>query len=339
MLKDRSFERIDIDCCELPSIASVPNYQDEPLFSHKLGEVSRQHGEPRETGQRVMSNGCGRTLRAISTVTRDHQGGVRGMGALQEAAERRLADEARDRARDELAHIARLITLGELTASIAHEINQPLSGILTNASTCHRMLAAEPPNIQGALETARRTLRDGNRASEVVQRLRALLQKKEFADELLDLNEAAGEAIALCLQDLQRRGVALHSNFDPALPPVRGDKVQLQQVILNLVLNAADAMEGVHHRPRQVIVETSQSSAGWVRLAVRDSGRGIRSEDIDKIFNAFYSTKPQGMGIGLSVSRSIIDRHSGEIWAASNDGPGTTFAFTIPNAVSNIEPR
>jgi signal transduction histidine kinase len=149
---------------------------------------------------------------------------------------------------------------------------------------------------------------------------------------LVDLNKAASEAIALSFQNLQGRGVTLDSSFGPALPPVRGDQVQLQQVILNLILNAADALEGVHDRPRHVIVKTSRSSAGWVELSVRDTGRGVHPDDLHKIFDAFYTTKAQGMGIGLSVSQSIIHRHGGEIRAARNRGAGSTFAFTVPGA-------
>jgi signal transduction histidine kinase len=217
-----------------------------------------------------------------------------------------------------------------MTASIAHEVNQPLSGIITNASTCLRMLAADPPNVEGASETARRTLRDGNRASDVITRLRALFGKKSSTSESVDLNEAALEVIALSLSELQRNRVMLRTELADDLPPVAGDRVQLQQVILNLFLNASDAMSGVDDRPRQLVIRTERQEDDRVRLSVQDTGVGLEPQALDRLFEAFYTTKSGGMGIGLSVSRSIIDSHQGRLWAAPNDGPGATFSFSIP---------
>jgi PAS domain S-box-containing protein len=229
-----------------------------------------------------------------------------------------------------LAHLARVMTMGELTASIAHEVNQPLSGIVTNASTCLRMLAADPPNIDGARETARRTIRDGNRASEIIERLRALFSKREVSTEAVDLNDAVREVIALSSSELNKNQVMLRSELADHLPPVTGDRVQLQQVVLNLIMNASDAMSGVDDRPRQLFVRTEPESSGHVRLIVQDTGVGFEPQDMDRLFEAFYTTKSTGMGMGLSVSRSIIARHHGRLWAAMNDGPGATFAFSIP---------
>jgi len=195
-----------------------------------------------------------------------------------------------------------------LTASIAHEVNQPLSGIVTNASTCLRMLAADPPNVEGARETARRTIRDGNRASEVIARLRALFTKKEPAAESVDLNEATREVIALSLSELQRNRVVVRAELTDDLPRVMGDRVQLQQVILNLLLNGSDAMRGVD-RPRELMISTGPDGDDRVRLVVQDAGVGFTPDGADKLFDAFYTTKDGGMGIGLSVSRSIIDSH------------------------------
>ena len=252
------------------------------------------------------------------------------IGALQDVTERRVAEEALNRARSELAHVARLTTLSTLTASIAHEVNQPLSGIITNAGTCLRMLDANPPNVDGARETARRTIRDGNRASEVVKRLRALFSKKDFTMEPLDLNEATREVVALSLSELQRNRVIVQSELADDLPPITGDRVQLQQVILNLLRNASDAMVGVHDRPRQLLIRTEQEGGDRLRMTVRDAGTGFDRQIMDKLFDAFYTTKSDGMGIGLSVSRSIVERHHGRLWAEPNDGPGATFSFSIP---------
>ena len=252
------------------------------------------------------------------------------IGAIQDVTARRLSEQALERARSDLAHVARVATLGALTASIAHEVNQPLSGIITNAGTCLRMLDTTPPDVDGARETARRTIRDGNRASDVITRLRSLFSKKDFTLEPLDLNEATREVIALSLSELQRNRVIVQSELADDLPSITGDRVQLQQVLLNLLRNASDAMVGVDDRPRQLLIRTESEGRDHVRVTVRDAGVGIERQGMDKLFDAFYTTKSGGMGIGLSVSRSIVERHRGRLWAEPNDGPGATFAFSIP---------
>lgn len=235
-----------------------------------------------------------------------------------------------EQARAELAHVARVLSMGALTASITHEINQPLAGIVTNASTCLRMLAADPPNLEGAKETARRTIRDGNRASEVVHRLRALYSRKGGAFEPLNLNETVGEVIALLLSELQQQRVIVRAELAERLPRVSGDRVQLQQVILNLLRNAADAMRHVDDRPRKVLVRTEREQIDRVRLSVTDAGVGFDPQAAEKLFELFYTTKDDGMGIGLSVSHSIIENHRGRLWATLNEGPGATFSFSVP---------
>ncbi len=250
----------------------------------------------------------------------------------RELAERRMLEERLDKARLELAHVARVTSLGILTASIAHEVNQPLSGIITNAGTCLRMLAADPPNVDGARETARRTIRDGNRASEVISRLRALYGKKDATIESVDLNESTREVLALSLSELQRNRVLVQQELADGLPLVAGNRVQLQQVILNLLRNGSDAMSAVDDRPRQLLIRTEADEDDHVRLTVKDSGVGFAPQAADRLFDSFYTTKNDGMGIGLSVSRSIIERHHGRLWATLNTGPGATFAFSIPRA-------
>ena len=278
----------------------------------------------------ITSAGNVKHLHAVGHVMEEIAGRPVFIGAIQDVTERKVAEEALNRARSELAHVARVTTLSTLTASIAHEVNQPLSGIITNAGTCLRMLDANPPNVDGARETARRTIRDGNRASEVVKRLRALFSKKDFTMEPLDLNEATREVVALSLSELQRNRVIVQSELADDLPPITGDRVQLQQVILNLLRNASDAMVGVHDRPRQLLIRTEQEGGDRVRMTVRDAGTGFDRQIMDKLFDAFYTTKSDGMGIGLSVSRSIVERHHGRLWAEPNDGPGATFSFSIP---------
>ena len=269
-------------------------------------------------------------LHAVAHATRDQDGQLQYIAAVQDVTARRMSEEALGKARSELAKVARVTSLGVLTASIAHEINQPLSGIITNAGTCLRMLSADPPNVEGARETARRTIRDGNRASDVITRLRTLYSKKDPQPELMDLNEAAQEVTSLSLSELQRNRVILRQEFAEDLPPVRGDRIQLQQVMLNLLRNASDAMSAVDDRPRELVIRTERDDGDRVRLSVKDAGVGFPPQASDKLFEAFYTTKTDGMGIGLSISRSIIEAHHGRLWATPNDGPGATFSFAIP---------
>ncbi len=304
--------------------------EDRHILPEKRKEA-RTVGEGQDYQIRLlMPDGSVRYLHTTSSEIRDASGRRLYIGALQDVTQRRLGEEALNKARSELAHVSRVTALSALTASIAHEINQPISGIITNASTCLRMLQGDPPNVDGARETARRTIRDGNRASDVITRLRALFSKKEFTLERMDLNQATQEVMALTLNDLQRNGVTVQSELAEDLLPVNGDRVQLQQVILNLIRNASEAMDDVHDRPRHLLIRTEREGNGYVRLSVRDAGVGFEGQNMDKIFDSFYTTKSGGMGIGLAVSRSIIDRHQGRLWAEPHDGPGATFAFTIP---------
>jgi C4-dicarboxylate-specific signal transduction histidine kinase len=261
-------------------------------------------------------------------------GNLEFMGAVRDVTERVRAEEALRQVQADLAHVARVATLNAIAASIAHEVNQPLSGILTNANTCVRMLAAEPPNLMGAAETARRTIRDANRASEVIKRLRAMFSKETPTTERVDLNDAAQEVITLSAGELQRSRVLLQTEFSADIPLVSADRVQLQQVILNLLLNAADAMSGVDNRPRKLLVQTQLLDDGRVKLAVRDSGTGVDPRTVEKLFEAFYTTKTDGMGVGLSICRSIIESHNGRLWAEPNDEFGATFSFCVPTVTA-----
>ena len=280
----------------------------------------------------VTARGAVKHVRGVAHVREIVEGRPMFVGALQDVTESMVAEEALSKARSELAHVARVTTVSALTASIAHEVNQPLSGIITNASTCLRMLAIDAPDLDGARETARRTIRDANRASDVITRLRALFTRKESTLEPLDLNEALREVIALSLSDLQRNRVVLQSDLADDVPIVTGDRIQLQQVVLNLLRNASDAMVGVDDRPRQLLIKTEHEHDSRVRVTVRDSGVGFDRQSMEKLFDAFYTTKSGGMGIGLSVSRSIVEGHHGRLWAEPNDGPGATFSFSIPLA-------
>lgn len=298
----------------------------------KMVEQARKSGHDFEWQYRLlMPDQSIKYLHAVGRATRDQEGQLEYIAAIQDVTARRVSEEALDKARSELAHMAGVMSLGVLTASIAHEVNQPLSGIMTNVSTCLRMLAADPPKLDGARETAQRAIRDVNRASDVIQRLRALYSKKEPMQEPVDLNDATREVIALSLSELQRNRVILRHELADDIPVVTGDRIQLQQVILNLLRNASDAMNAIDDRPRHLLIRTERDSGDQVRLSVKDVGAGFEPQAASRFFDAFYTTKNDGMGIGLSVSRSIIESHHGRLWVSANDGPGATFSFSVPS--------
>ena len=298
------------------------------LFEGKRRQFQIEKQYRRKNGSSVW------VRNSVSLVT-GSEGAPQFLIALSEdVTEQHKAKLALDKARSDLAHVARVSTLSALTASIAHEVNQPLSGIVTNASTCLRMLDANPANLEGARETARRTIRDGNRASEVISRLRALFSKKGGLFEPFDLNEAAKEVIALSLGELQRNRVIVQTDLASQLPSVLGDRIQIQQVILNLIRNGSDAMSTVADRSRELLIKTENDESGAVRLSIRDTGTGINPEIEEKLFEAFHTTKGDGMGIGLSVSRSIMESHQGRLWAIPNEGPGATFNFSLPGSTN-----
>src|SRR5882762_8171104 len=332
----RIFEFDQAERVTLELIGSRVHPEDIPMLSETIALARSDRRDLDYEVRLQMPDHSIKYLHTNAQGTRDQDGQLEYFGAMQDVTERRLAEEALANARSELARVARVTSLGALTASIAHEVNQPLSGIITNASTCLRMLGADPPNVDGARETARRTIRDGNRASEVIARLRELFSNKRTAAESVDLNEATQEVIALLRSELQSSRVILRTELADDLPPLTADRVQLQQVILNLLLNASDAMSGVEDRPRQLFVRTEREGENHVRLTVQDSGVGLHPQSVDKLFEAFYTTKAGGMGIGLSVSRSIIEGHDGHLWAAPNDGPGATFAFSIPHRTDDV---
>ncbi|WP_069910070.1 ATP-binding protein [Devosia insulae] len=267
--------------------------------------------------------------------------GVRNLdfvGSVRDITESIRTETSLRQSQAELAHVARVATLNAMTASIAHEVSQPLTGILTNANTSARFLAADPPDVAGATETVRRTIRDASRAADVIRHLRELLSNKTPTRDLIDLNDATREVIALSSVELGLRQALVRTELATTLPLVLADRVQLQQVILNLLLNAGDAMVEVQDRPRRMLVTTGLNDDGSVQLAVRDCGKGIEAAAIEKLFQPFYTTKANGMGVGLSICRSIIEGHQGRLWVEPNDGPGVTFSFCIPgNQQSNAQ--
>jgi PAS domain S-box-containing protein len=294
--------------------------------------AARASGEPFENEARHRdARGNYRWLLVRAVPLRDEHGNVvKFYGTAVDIEDRKRAEEAYAKTQAELAHVTRVMTMGELAASIAHEVNQPLSGVVINANTCLRWLAATPPNLQEATEAANRIVRDGKRAGDVIARIRALATKSGTTTERLNINESVREVIGLAGDELRRKGVKWATELADQLPDVMGDRVQLQQVLLNLMMNAVDAMSTVDSRPRDLVIKTREDEEGQAEVSVCDSGIGLNEENMEKIFTPFYSTKPTGMGMGLSISRSIVQNHGGRLWAEPNDGHGASFHFTLP---------
>ena len=296
----------------LPAVFRDGRWEGETIFRHF------QTGASIPMWQHIFfitEEGSGRRL-ALATICRD-------------ISERKRSEERFQRAQAELAHVARLTTMGELAASIAHEVNQPISGVVMNGNACLRWLEGDSPNLDEAREAARRIVRDGKRAGDVIARIRALATKTTTAKGPMDMNEAIRAVMDLARDELFRNRVSLRTEFAEDLSPVLGDRVQLQQVILNLVMNGVEAMSTVGERRRELVIRTQNDETDHVRVTVRDSGIGLDLQSKERIFDAFYTTKSGGMGMGLSISRSIVQSHGGRLWAVANDGPGTTFQFTV----------
>ena len=298
-------------------------------------EMVRTQGTGYQMEQRLRGrDGRYRRFMCRGVAVGDGQGRpVEWCGTSTDIEERRQAEEALHKARTELAHVTRVTAMGELAASIAHEVNQPLAAIVANGHACAHWLSADPPNLREASQSAERIVRDANRASQVVSRIRAFLKRGESRLAPLDIEEIVREAMDMTQGEIRAHGVHLSLTASADLPPVLGDRIQLQQVVLNLVMNAVEAMEPVTERPRMMRVEIARCGAETVRVAVCDSGIGLDPGRREEVFDAFHTTKPGGMGMGLAVSRSIIEAHRGRLWTTPNEGPGETFQFTVPLAV------
>lgn len=250
---------------------------------------------------------------------------------LNQMKEQRRTEEALQVARAELARVARITTIGELTASIAHEVNQPLAAVVANADACVAWLSRQNPNLVEARAAAERATQGATRASEVIVRIRSLINKATPEKACVQVNEIIGETVALAEGQASRNGVSLVMELTPDLPAVLGDSIQLQQVILNLLMNGIEAMTGVTDKPRQLVIRSRMPAPGQVGVSVQDCGVGVSPELMHRLFEPFFTTRSKGMGMGLPISRSIIEAHGGKLWAESTPGQGSTFQFTLPS--------
>jgi two-component system, LuxR family, sensor kinase FixL len=265
------------------------------------------------------------------SLQRDEQGrAVATLETNNDITERRRMQEALDEAQANLARVNRAILLGEMTASIAHEVNQPIAAVLTSAGACLRWLAAQPPDLEEARQALQRIVKDGNRASAVISRIRSLVRKAPPRQDQVDINETILEVVALTRGEVQRNRVSLQTRLARDLPLILGDRIQLQQVLLNLIINAIEAMSGAGAGTRELLVDSGRDDANGVLVAVRDSGPGLNSDRLDRLFEAFYTTKSDGIGMGLAIIRAIVEAHGGRLWATPNVVQGAVFQFRLP---------
>jgi C4-dicarboxylate-specific signal transduction histidine kinase len=248
-------------------------------------------------------------------------------GEVRAQEELRLAQER-------LARASQAVSLAELSASIAHEVNQPLAAVVNSASACVRWIDAQ--KLEEARRSAARAMAEGHRASDIIGRIRALVQKAPPHKDRLDVNETIHEVIALARSEIQRHGVALTTQLSAQVPVILADRIQVQQVLLNLIMNAIEAMRGVGEGRRALVVRSGTDASQHVMIAVQDSGPGVDPKSLDHLFEAFYTTKPHGLGLGLAISRSIIDTHGGRLWATANVPCGAVFQFTLPRGSEGV---
>jgi C4-dicarboxylate-specific signal transduction histidine kinase len=244
--------------------------------------------------------------------------------------ERKQAQESLQQAQANLERLNRVMLVGEMTASIAHEVNQPIAAAVANANACLRWLAAQPPDMGEARQALGRIVKNGNRASEVIGRIRSLVKKVPQRRDRLDINKTILEVVALTDSEVHRHRVTLQTDLSRDMPLVPADRIQLQQVLLNLIANAIEAMSGLDDRPRELTVATGGSNSNDVFVEVRDSGLGLDPASLDRLFDSFYTTKRDGIGMGLAISRSIVESHGGKLWATPNQPHGAVFRFTLP---------
>ncbi len=284
----------------------------------------------------VMPDGSVKYVHVVAHGLSDESGGIEFVGAVTDATGRKRAEEALRQAQADLAHVDLVTTMGELTASLAHEVNQPIAAAVTNANTCLRWLTRDHPDLEEAREAASRIVKDATRAADIISRTRLLFKKGTPQHDLVDVNEVIGEMIVLLRGEATRYSISVRTELAADLPQVMGDRVQLQQVMMNLIMNSIDAMKDADGT-RELAIKSQRTENEEVAVSVTDSGVGLPPQQAAQIFNAFFTTKPHGTGMGLRISRSIVESHGGRLWAADNSPRGASFCFTLPTKVEANE--
>jgi PAS domain S-box-containing protein len=330
---DQSFRIFEYDSATTPTIeiALARTHPDDLAFVRQTIDQAAQTGQDFDYEHRLlMPDGSIKHLHVVAHGVRDDPAIRRFVGAIMDVTAARLAERQLREVQAELAHVTRLTALGELSASIAHEVTQPLAAIVTNGEACLRWLGHPIPSPEEVQACVERMIVDGKRAAEIVRRVRQLTRKGASQKVPLDLNDVINDAVSLVQHEVLSHRVSLRLKLSPELPPLFADRIELQQVILNLVINGIQAMDALSDRPRELVIETLRDKQGYAVVAVHDAGNGIKPETANQIFEPFFTTKPNGMGMGLSICRSIIEAHGGRVWASNHARQGAVFHVSLP---------
>ena len=332
---DESFRIFQYDRTTKPTVELIlqrVHPEDAALVKQTVVRAAQDGKDFDHEYRLVMPDSSVKYVHVVAHALGDESSSIEFVGAVMDVTERKRAEEALREARADLAHVNRVTTMGELTASLAHEVNQPIAAAVTNANTCLRWLTRDQPDLEEAREAAMRIVKDGTRAAEIVSRIRLLFKKGTSEREQVDVNEIIREMIVLLRGEATRYKISVQTELATDLPEVMGDRVQLQQVMMNLIMNSIDAMKGVDGI-REVAIQSQRAEDGHLMVSVNDTGVGLPAQEASQIFNAFFTTKPDGTGMGLSISRSIVESHGGRLWAACNAPRGASFHFTLPTKV------
>ncbi|MGA8555188.1 MAG: ATP-binding protein, partial [Candidatus Acidiferrales bacterium] len=312
-------------------------HPEDMILAKQTIERASQDGKDFDHEYRlVMPDSSVKYVHVVAHALGDESGNIQFVGAVMDVTERKRAEEALRQAQAELAHVNRVTTMGELTASLAHEVNQPIGAAVTDANTCLRWLTRDRPDVEEARAAAARAVKDATRAAEIISRVRLLFKKSAPERELVDVNEVIPKMIVLLYGEAARYNISVRAELAADLPHIIGDRVQLQQVIMNLIVNSIDAMKDVDGT-RELAIRSQRTEKEQVLVSVIDTGVGLPQQHASQIFNAFFTTKSHGTGLGLRISRSIVESHGGRLWAADNSPRGASFCFTLPSKVEARE--